>query len=166
VSRPVGLRAITAPAEPLTRFCGHCGRPPEDAPEAPEAATRICARCKLGLLLDAPASVAPSAAEPFLVVDRTLSVCAVSRRAERLLGVTETEAVDRPLTALLLPADTEAGTARGMAELVLAAVTGADGGSHSAIVRPAGEFGVRFQARIGPCGPAPGALVVLADVGA
>jgi PAS domain-containing protein len=155
------LRLAGLAAEPLTRFCGHCGRPPED----PEQEARVCERCRLGLLLQAPAPGAPKPSEPFLVVDRTLSVCALSRRAERLLGITETEAVDRPLTELLLPADAETGTARGLAELVAGAAGGGHDGPQSIVVRPADEFGVRFRARIGPCGPSAGALVVLGDVG-
>lgn len=154
------LRLAGLPAAPLARFCGHCGRPPED----PAQEGRVCERCRLGLILQAPESAAPKASEPFLVVDRTLSVCALSRKAERLLGVTETQAVNRRLTELLLPADTETGAARSLAELVAVAAGGAHHGPASVVVRPADEFGVRFRARIGPCGPSAGALVVLGDV--
>jgi hypothetical protein len=36
---------------------------------------------------------------------------------------------------------------------------------HHVVVRPRNTFGVRYWARIGPCGPPSAALVVLADAG-
>ncbi len=166
------LRAVGATAEPgpLSVFCGHCGKPPERvapvaaAPEPAEPASRVCARCNLGLLLEAPAALAPKPEEAFLVVDRSLKVCGLSRRAERLLGLREVEAVDRLVTELLVPADAEPDPARphALSALLVAAASGAtEGVPADAALRPAGEFGVRFAARIGPCGPTPGALVVL-----
>lgn len=158
------LHAIPVPGAgetgPRSIFCGHCGKPPaEDA--VLDGANRVCARCNLGLLLDAPAAVAPKPGEAFLVVDRTLAICALSRRAERLLGVREVDAVDRHVTDLLVPADAEAQGPHALSALLVSAATeGGDEGAR-AVVRPADEFGVRFSARIGPCGPVPGALVVL-----
>jgi hypothetical protein len=160
------LHAVPTPghAEPGPRaiFCGHCGKPPADDATL-DGAHRVCTRCNLGLLLDAPAGVAPKPEEAFLVVDRTLAVCALSRRAERLLGMREVDAVDRHVTDLLVPADAESQGPHALSALLVSAAT--DGGDEGAraVVRPVDEFGVRFVARIGACGPAPGALVVLSN---
>jgi PAS domain-containing protein len=159
------LRAVGtgfAPAGPRVVFCGHCGKAPESG-VLPEAGSRVCDRCHLGLLLEAPQAMLPKADEAFLVVDRSLAVCALSRRAERLLGVREVEAVDRHVTDLLVPADAEAQGPHVLSALLVAAATGADDVPAEAVLRPADEFGVRFAARIGPCGPTPGALVVLGN---
>jgi PAS domain-containing protein len=156
----------TAPRVPSPRavFCSHCGKPPADG-RIPEVGSRVCVRCNLGLLLDAPAASVPKANEAFLVVDRSLSVCGLSRRAEKLLGVREVEVVDRHVTDLLVPADTESDPTRPHAlSALLVAATAGDEELVTIVLRPVDEFGVRFSARIGPCGPAPGALVVL-DLG-
>lgn len=153
-------RATGEPAE-LRMFCGHCGRPP--APERqPLGATRVCQHCDLGLVLQAGADVAPGADDAFLVVDNRLAVCALSAAAEQLLGVDETEAVNRHLGEFLLPAEANAAGGAGLVELVLGAASAEPGAPVTrARVRPLGVFGVRFGARIGRCGPAPSAIVVL-----
>jgi PAS domain-containing protein len=160
------LRVVGSPlrAEPAPRavFCSHCARPPEGG-VAPEVGSRVCTRCNLGLLLDAPEALAPKTTEAFVVVDRSLAVHALSKRAEKLLGLRELDAIDQRITDLLVPADAEAQGPHVLSALLVEAAAGVDEISH-AIVRPADEFGVRFAARIGPCGPAPGALVVL-DLG-
>lgn len=145
----------------LRSFCGHCGREPA-ADQAPVGATRVCHHCDLGLVLQASADVAPAPTDPFLVVDNRMAVCAVSQAAERLLGVDETAAVNRHLGEFLLPADANADDGGSLIELVLSAASGQTGGEVPRVrVRPLGVFGVRFSARIGRCGPAPSALVVL-----
>ena len=152
VLRPLAL----APAEqPLACFCSHCGHSPRE----PASRTRVCPGCQLGLLLEAPAEIAPADRDAFLVVDASLTVCGMSAAAEELLGVEETLAVNRHLTDFLVPADA---SARGdnLLELVVAAASG-HGSTRRAVVRPAGEFGVRYWTRIGRCGPAPAALLVL-----
>ncbi|HVW17856.1 MAG TPA: hypothetical protein VHB30_06365 [Solirubrobacteraceae bacterium] len=149
--------------EPRVVFCGHCGRPPEDG-LAPEVGSRVCRRCNLGLLIEAPESLAPKAADAFLVVDSTLSVCGLSRRAEKLLGLREVDAVDRHVTDLLVPADTgvdDPGRPHALSALLVGAASDPGAPVASMVLRPVDEFGVRFAARIGPCGPAPSALVVL-----
>jgi hypothetical protein len=138
-------------------FCGHCGR----QPEGPVGESRVCPKCGLGLLLEAPAELAPKTADPFLVVDGSLAVCAVSRQAERLLGLQETAAVNRHISELLVPAEAEAPDGN-LAAALISAVRG-DGSSRNIVVRPANTFGVRYWARIGPCGPPSAALLVLAD---
>lgn len=160
MSRPL-LRALPsiAPAGPDVRFCGHCGQAPRD----PELAARVCDRCHLGMVLSASEDLAPRAKEPFLVVDRQLAVCAVSRSAERLLSVEEPDAVNRLLTDFLVPADAERAAQDNLLSLI---VDAASGGMPVAttVVRPAGEFGVFFEARVGVVGPPPAAMVVLTDI--
>lgn len=148
-----------APSGPDVRFCGACGRPPRDA--AP--AVRVCDHCQMGIVLSAAGDLAPTGREPFLIVDRTLAVCALSHEAERLLGIDEPDAVNRILTEFLVPADAEPAAQDNLLALAASAAGGLDGTAH-AVVRPAGEFGVFYEARIGRCGPPPGALVVLSDV--
>jgi hypothetical protein len=103
--------------------------------------------------------VAPPNGGAFMVLDSSLSVCAVSAAAERLLATRETEAVNHHITELLVPADAEA---QGPANLA-AAVTWAAGGDETpraVTVRPANTFGVRLTARIGSCSPPRAALLV------
>jgi PAS domain-containing protein len=101
----------------------------------------------------------PSERDAFVVVDNALLVQAVSRRAQSLLAVTEEEAVNRPISELLMSADAEAQGSR----LSAAIAEAADGGSDpvSTFVRPWNTFGVRIRARIAPCGPPRAALLVL-----
>lgn len=141
-------------------FCGHCGRAPERSAEA--LASRVCARCGMGLILYAAPEAAPAARDPFLVVDSSLAICAVSRRAERLLGVTETEAVNRHVTQYLVPAGPEAPASTNLVALLTWA-TRSEVEPRSVIVRPADTFGVRFWARVASCGPPAAGLVVLAN---
>jgi hypothetical protein len=117
----------------------------------------------MGLVLTAPADAAPSGADPFLVVDGSLTVCAVSRHAERLLDIAETDAVNRHVGEFLVPAEADS-TGANLASLLSRAVRD-DLPPESVAVRPANTFGVRYWARIGPCGPPRAALVVLADAG-
>jgi PAS domain-containing protein len=138
-------------------FCGHCGRTPQT--RAPES--RVCPTCSLGLLLEAPVDVAPAPGDPFLVIDSSLMVCAVSRQAERLLGVSETDAVNRHLSDFLSPADSESGSDTLITAVVLS--TQRDAPIKNLVVRPINTFGVRYWARIGRCGPPSAALLVLAD---
>ena len=161
------LRALPGVADhgPSAVFCGHCGKPPEGG-VAPEVGSRVCVRCNLGLLLEAPASIAPKANDAFLLVDRSLAICGLSRRAERMLGLREVDAVDRHVTDLLVPADAQTDPSRPhvLSALLVEAASGALDPDARVVVRPVDEFGVRFAARVGPCGPTPGALLVL-DVG-
>ncbi len=94
-----------------------------------------------------------------MVVDNTMSVCAVSGAAETLLATTETDAVNRHVTELLVPADAETQGPENLAVAVTWAARG-DEGAHSVTVRPSNTFGVRLRARIAPCGPPRAALLV------
>jgi PAS domain-containing protein len=123
----------------------------------------VCDRCHLGIILSTNSDLAPKASEPFLIVDRTLSVCAVSRHAERLLGVEEPDAVNRILTEFIVPADAERAAQDNLMSLVVSAAGGVMPIAR-AVIRPTGEFGVFLEARIGVCGPPPAALVVLSTI--
>jgi hypothetical protein len=117
----------------------------------------------MGLLLHAVAALAPTSTDPFLVVDSSLAVCALSRRGERLLGMSETETVNRHILDVLVPADAESGDDTLATALVW--VARGEAATRNVVVRPKNAFGVRYWARIGQCGPVPAALVVLADAG-
>jgi hypothetical protein len=118
----------------------------------------VCAECGLGVLLQARSDVAPTAGRAFIVLDRSLSVCAVSAAAERLLATVETDAIHRHVTELLVPADAESGVSN-LASAVSRAA-GGDDASHDVTVRPANTFGVRMTARIAGCSPPRAALLV------
>jgi hypothetical protein len=155
------LQLVPTPGEvePEVLFCGHCGQ----APPTPMAArSRVCALCGLGVVISTGQTLAPEPGTAFLIVDGTLSLCALSARAERLLGVDEPDAVHRHVAEFLEPADAEAAQGDELVRSIIAAAGGADG-PRSVVVRPAGEFGVRYTARIGRCGPPAGALLVLSD---
>jgi PAS domain-containing protein len=157
-ARPV-LRLVPAPVQvDWAWFCGHCAvRPPGGEPPAPNA--RVCPACGLGLLLESRADVAPRACEAFLVVDAALRVQAVSRRAEILLGIDESSAIDQPVAGLLVPADTEQSGPARFAAAIASAIPSED--RVEAFVRPWNTFGVRMRVRIAACGPPRAALLVL-----
>ena len=158
------LRLVGTPAEaqPRKLFCGHCAASPEPG-AADRFPSRVCPDCGLGLLLEAAPDMVPTPADPFLVVDAAQCICAVSKEAERLLGVTEPEAVDRHLSEFLDPADVDNPGAYSLAAAIVSAATGA-GDPLTIAVRPADVFGVRHWARVGACGPPGAALVLLAAV--
>jgi PAS domain-containing protein len=149
------------PDQPLKTFCGHCGCGPEGE-ERVNRDSRVCDKCGLGLLLEAPAESAPGPSDPFLIVDGALNICALSREAERLLEVSETEAVNRHVAEFLVPADAETSSGESLASL-LAWATRGESPATQVVIRPTNTFGVRYWARIGPCGPPSAALLVLAD---
>jgi PAS domain-containing protein len=159
------LRLVVAPelksAAPTALFCSHCGTRPSPPGNALDAAvSRVCGECGLGLILEAAEDIAPDAGDAFLVLDRALSVCAVSRSAERLLGASEPDAVNRHVSELLMVADAEQGSGESLSVAVAWAARG-DDTTRTAIVRPANTFGIRLTARIAACGPPRAALVVL-----
>ncbi len=147
-------------SRPDVQFCGHCGRPPLEADI--QSASRVCTRCGLGLMVAAPPEAAPSPNDPFLLVDGQLSICAVGRLAEELLLTSETQVVNSHIGDLLVPADIEVAGPESLVNLIVHAARGT-GETHHVVLRPAKEFGIRFWARIAPCGPPRAALVVLAD---
>ena len=153
------LRLVPAVAEPRPQktFCGHCGEEPSS-----DIHGRVCESCGLGVLLSANADAAPGPNDPFMIVDGSLCVCAVSRVAEELLGTDETEAVNRHLSEFLVPADAEASGPENLMDLVINAA-GDTSEAHVAVVRPPDEFGIRFRVQVGACGPPRAALLVLSD---
>jgi hypothetical protein len=153
------LRLVPAVAEPQPQrtFCGHCAEEPQS-----DVHGRVCDSCGLGVLLTADADVAPRPGDPFMVIDGSLCICAVSDVAEKLLGVDEPAAVNRHLSEFLVPADAEAAGADNLMDLVIHAA-GDGAGSRLAVVRPPNEFGIRFRAHVGACGPPRAALLVLSD---
>jgi hypothetical protein len=113
-------------------------------------------------MVSAPPDAAPSPKDPFILVDGQLSICAVSRLAEELLLTSETDVVNSHIGDLLVPADIEVGGPDSLVNLIVHAARGT-GETHHVVLRPAKEFGIRFWARIAPCGPPRAALLVLAD---
>ena len=158
------LRLVPSTAEeacPSQWFCGHCGAPPPNN-ETPAPPARVCGECGLGLLLEARADAAPKPNEPFVIVDKSLAVCALSAESESLLAVAETDVINRPITELLTPADAEANGPGSLANAIMQAASGDDEPNHL-MVRPANVFGVRMPLRVGSCGPPRAALLVLED---
>jgi hypothetical protein len=161
--RPLLRLVPDPPTDPveIVSFCGHCGQ----APPTPMAArSRVCALCGLGVVISAAEDLAPKKGEAFVMVDRQLKLCGLSRGAEKLLAVDEPDAVHRHVSDFLEPADAEAGQDD---ELLLGIVSAAASGlaaPRSIVVRPTGEYGVRYAARVGRCGPPEGALIVLGMV--
>jgi PAS domain-containing protein len=140
-------------------FCGHCGERRDGTdPPAPDA--RVCSSCGLGLLLETQADLAPAPGAPFLLVDDRLRVHGMSAAAERLLGLTETDASGRPIGEMLVAPDAEATRSGGLAGLVADVASGGDAPTRI-FVRPWNTFGVRLRAQISACGPPRAALIVL-----
>jgi hypothetical protein len=144
------------PAAPTVAFCSHCATRPEPGPRS---ASRVCVTCELGLLLECSEDFAPPVNGAFLVLDQSLSVCAVSAGAERLLATCETDVVNRHITELIVPADAEAQGRESLAVAVTWAARG-DAITRRVTVRPANTFGVRLATRVGACGPPRAALLV------
>jgi hypothetical protein len=111
-------------------------------------------------MLESRADVAPDAGAAFLVLDRSLAVCAVSEAAERLLAASEPDVVNRHVSDLLMPADAEENGGASLSTAVAWAARG-DAEARTTVVRPANTFGIRLTARIASCGPPRAALVVL-----
>ncbi len=156
-NRRAALSLVQTPAiepEPTIAFCSSCGVQPEG-----EIDSRVCSSCGLGLILHAAADAVPTPGAAFVVLDGSLSVCAVSQEAETLLCTRETDAVNRHVTELLVPADAEAQEGQNLAVAVTWAARG-DAGTQSVNLRPANTFGVRLRARIASCGPPRAALIV------
>ncbi|MDQ6803781.1 MAG: PAS domain-containing protein [Actinomycetota bacterium] len=141
-------------------FCGRCGASPSPQGELPSA-RRVCARCSFGVLLRARSDEVPAPHAPYLVVDASLTVQALSKAAELYLGITEELAVNRHVTELLIPADRSAGGSANLAVALSMAARGVGPASQSMVCR-SNTFGERIKARITACGPPEAALVVLA----
>jgi hypothetical protein len=148
--------APTAPPAERVCFCGHCG---ERRDTGATCGPRVCEKCQLGLMLEAAPQLAPAPGGAFVVLDRSLSVCAVSRAAERLLDVYEPSVVNCHVSELFEMAEPERQGRVPLAEAIFRAARG-DREVIDVTVRPARTFGVRLRARVGLCGPHPAALLV------
>jgi hypothetical protein len=160
------LRAVRTAAPDRRTFCGYCGRRPAESAAKPGGASRVCLSCGLGLLLTADAGLTPEPRDAFLVVDAGLTVRALSKGAEELFELAETDVVDQPLENVLVAADSS-GDARARLHATLSGAARGPltaGEPSAAVVQPARSFGVRWAARIGRCEPGQAALVVLAPL--
>ena len=116
---------------PSVSFCSHCG----GRPAVSEPASRVCSSCGLGAA--APGAAPRSPRRPATrswCSTPSLSVCAVSRRGRAAARDRETDAVNRHVTELLVPADAEAQSASNLAVAVTWAARG--DGQTSARRRP------------------------------
>ena len=156
LSRP-RLRLVEPNAHGSTWFCSHCGERLDAF--SPNPIPRVCPTCELGLLLQADTSVAPEPDDAFLIIDSSLSVQAVSERAEAQLGISEQQAINRHVTELLIAGDTE--TSAGSLAVAITRAAGGNAAEGRFGVRPSRTFGVRMLARITVCGPPLAALLVL-----
>jgi PAS domain-containing protein len=151
------LRAVEgASVAPSIAFCARCGAPPPDGGRL--KGSRVCQRCCLGLVLRASADVAPEPDEAFLVIDPALTISALSLRAERLLAVSETAAVGRPLSAFVTPA------AEGFEAALRAAASNSAPNSRRVehvLGWAGGAGGPPRRMRVGPCEPPPAAVLVV-----
>jgi hypothetical protein len=152
------LRLVRPEDPPYGWFCGHCAAR-FNQPEC-SSPPRVCPSCSLGMVLHAAENVIPDAGTPFLIVDSSLTVHALSEAAERTLGVSEERAVNRHVTELLIPGDAEPSAAGSLAGAITMAAAGEDPDERVA-VRPTRTFGIRMLARIAACGPPRAALISL-----
>jgi hypothetical protein len=81
-------------------FCSYSGYPPMGLWRV--RAHRVCMRWQMGVFLHAPAGAEPRHDAPFLILDRQLTVQAVSRHAEIVLSVDEPAGVGIPLEELVI----------------------------------------------------------------
>jgi len=152
------LRLIRPDDPPYGWFCGRCAErfDQQDSASIP----RVCPSCSLGMVLHAAHDAIPDASTPFLIVDSSLTVQALSEQAERTLGVSEERAVNRHVTELLIPGDAEPSAAGSLASAITVAAAGENPGERVA-VRPSKTFGIRMFARVAACGPPSAALITL-----
>jgi hypothetical protein len=115
------------------------------------------------MLLETRADAVPTDRDAFVVVDSRLLIQAVSRDAQRLLAVSEEDAIDTPVSELLMPADAESAQRTGFAARIAEAAQGLEPETTRSFVRPWNTFGVRMRAKIAVCGPPRAALIVLDD---
>jgi ribosomal protein S27AE len=141
-------------------FCGRCAAAPALGGELPSM-RRVCSRCGFGILLRAQSSEVPAPGQPYLVVDASLAVQALSETAEDYLEISEQGALNRHITELLIPADRSVDGSADLAVALSLAARGVDSPSQAMVSR-SNTFGERIRVRISPCGPPPAALVVLA----
>lgn len=152
------LRLVPATSEaarPHRWFCSGCAAsPPGGRP--PEPFARGCA-CGAGVYVEAAADVAPAPGDAFLIVDRALTVLAASAAAADALAVAPRATVGRPLTDLLVAAETTADAA----PLANATIAAGRGEVRRLTARPTATDGVHLRLRVGVCGPPRAAVIVV-----
>jgi hypothetical protein len=140
-------------------FCGYCGKPPRLSLPTPLA--RVCDSCFVGVLLEASTAAVPGTA-PFMVVDASLRIIAVSDLAEQLLNVYEQDVNGRHIFEFLV---SDGDDAEGVDNFAVA--ISASAGSFATIryagVRLRQQRGITARLRIATCGPPRAALVVFAE---
>lgn len=144
--------------QPVRWFCGSCARPGEPGE------TRVCEACGMGLLLFASKDFAPAPGDAFVVCDDHLEVQAVSAAAEWLLARGEQELVNTPIAGTLVAAEADREDRSSLLRALAAAVSAPGARPQELALRVAGEYGVRFYARVGACGPGHGALLTLKQI--
>ncbi len=115
------------------------------------------------MLLETRADAVPGPDDAFVVVDARLLIQAVSREAQRLLAISEEDAIDTPVSELLICADAESPNRTGFAAAIADAAQGREPETARSFVRPWNTFGVRMRAKIAMCGPPRAALIVFGD---
>ncbi len=142
-------------------FCSYCGYPPMGPWRV--RAHRVCMRCQMGVVLQAPDGAEPRHDDPFVIVDRQLAVQAVSRHAELALSIEEPAGLDAPLEEFLIcnNGGHDRGELAALVELVFAGVEPSDRLELCAVAKPE----IRLQGRVTSCGPPPGALLILTPPG-
>jgi hypothetical protein len=152
----------TSRADLRHAFCSYCGYPPMGRWRG--CAHRVCMRCQLGVVLRAPEGAEPRHDDPFLIVDRELTVQAVSRNAELVLSVDEPASLGVPLEQFLIccNGDREDGE---LAQLVEAAFAGLQPSSTLELLSVENSE-MRLQVRVTSCGAPPGALLILNPIAA
>jgi hypothetical protein len=115
------------------------------------------------MMLETRADAIPTDRDAFVVVDSRLLIQALSRDAQRLLAVSEEDAIDTRVSELLMPADAETSNGTGFAAAIADAAQGLAADVTRSFVRPWNTFGVRMRAKIAMCGPPRAALIVLDD---
>jgi hypothetical protein len=100
-SSPRTALKLLTPTTPF-RFCSRCGASPAPPDSSAAPATRVCAHCELGLVLETRTPFATGS--PFVVIDPEQMISAVSRSAEHMLGCAEPELLGRAITTLRLSA--------------------------------------------------------------
>ena len=136
-------------------FCSYCGYPPMGRWR--DRAHRVCMRCQMGVVLRTPEGAEPRHDDPFLIVDRDLTVQAVSRKAELMLSVDEPASLGVPLEQFLICCNGDRGE---LAQLVESAFAGVQPSGTLELLSAANSE-TRLQVRVTSCGAPPGALLVL-----
>ncbi len=139
-------------------FCSYCGYPPRRGWHQREG--RVCVHCGLGVVLGAPPSAAPRPNDMFVIADPQLTVHAISRAAETVLGVHEPEAVGAGLAEFLV-SEAEDPDHVQLAPLIARAMTG-ELLSEPVALRTVGGPEIALEARISSCGPPVAGLLILA----